>query len=134
MRHYKRIERDIGEYISSRYRRAIEVGIGNNPDAARLIAGAGVLALCTDVRPGIRHEGLTVVTDDIFDPDVTLYEEADLIYSIRPGVEMVPPLITLARRIDCDLLVYHLGCEVYQDGGEIVDCGTILHCYYRRRR
>jgi uncharacterized UPF0146 family protein len=133
MRHYKHIERSIGEYIATRYRRAVEVGIGNNPDAARVIAAAGALARCTDIRPGIRHEGLTVVTDDIFEPDIRLYEGADLIYAVRPGVEMVPSLIALAARVNCDLLVYHLGCEIYGDGGEIVECGpVVLHCYHRR--
>ncbi|MDV2481801.1 hypothetical protein F8E02_07230 [Methanoculleus sp. Wushi-C6] len=130
---YKHIERSIGEYIAARYRRAVEVGIGNNPDAARIVAAAGALALCTDIRPGIRHEGLTVVTDDVFEPDLRLYAGADLIYAVRPGVEMVPPLIALARRIESDLLVYHLGCEIYEDGGEVLDCGPVLlHRYHRR--
>jgi len=134
MRHYKRIERGVGGYIAGRYRCAVEVGIGNNPDAARVIAAAGGLLLCTDIRPGIRHDGLTVVTDDIFEPDARLYAGADLIYAVRPGVEMVPPLIALAARINCDLLVYHLGCEVYGDGGDVVDCGpALLHRYHRRR-
>ncbi|MCE5338635.1 MAG: hypothetical protein LLF90_08130 [Methanomicrobiaceae archaeon] len=134
MRHYKRIERSIGEYIAARYRRVVEVGIGNNPDAARVIAAAGALTLCTDIRAGIRHDGLTVVTDDIFEYDIRLYAGADLIYAVRPGVEMVPPLIALADRVNCDLLVYHLGCEIYKDGGEIVDCGPVLlHRYHRRR-
>ena len=133
MCHYKHIERSIGEYIAGRYRRAVEVGIGNNPDAARLVAAAGALVLCIDIRPGIRHDGLTVVTDDIFEPDARLYAGADLLYAVRPGVEMVPPLISLAGRIDSDLLVYHLGCEIYGDGGEVVDCGPVLlHCYHRR--
>jgi len=133
MCHYKRIERSIGEYIAARYRRAVEVGIGNNPEAARLIQAAGALMLCTDIRSGIRHDGLTVVTDDVFEPDIRLYEGADLIYAVRPGVEMVPPLIALADRIDSDLLVYHLGCEIYGDGGEVVDCGPVLLHRYRRR-
>ncbi len=130
---YKRIERSIGEYIAGRYGRVVEVGIGNNPDAARIVAAAGALALCTDIRPGIRHDGLTVVTDDIFEPDLRLYAGADLIYAVRPGVEMVPPLIALARRVNSDLLVYHLGCEIYEDGGEVLDCGPVLlHRYHCR--
>lgn len=135
MHHHKSIERSIGEYIAIRYRKAVEVGIGDNPDAAWVIEAAGALALCTDIRPGIRHDGLTVVTDDIFEPDIWLYEGADLIYALRPGVEMVPPLIALAALIDCDLLIYHLGYEVYGDGGEIVGCGpVVLHRYHRGAR
>jgi uncharacterized UPF0146 family protein len=130
---YKHIEQSVGEYIAGRYRQAVEVGIGNNPVAARVIAAAGGLMLCTDIRPGIRHDGLTVVTDDIFEPDLRLYAGADLIYAVRPGVEMVPPLMALAGRVNSDLLVYHLGCEIYEDGGEVVDCGPVLlHRYHRR--
>jgi len=131
---YKYIEQSVGEYIAGRYRQAVEVGIGNNPVAARVIAAAGGLMLCTDIRPGIRHDGLTVVTDDIFEPDLRLYAGADLIYAVRPGVEMVPPLMALAGRVNSDLLVYHLGCEIYEDGGEVVDCGPVLLHRYRRRR
>ena len=35
----------------------------------------------------------------------------------------------LARAINCDLLVYHLGFEVYENGGERIDCGVLLHRY-----
>jgi len=67
----------------------------------------------------------------VFSPDEELYRRADLIYAIRPGVEMVPALIALASRTGADLLVYHLGNEIYGDGGEIIDCGVILHRYHR---
>ncbi len=30
--------------------------------------------------------------------------------------------------------VYHLGFEVYGDGGEIIDAGIVLHRYYRRAK
>jgi hypothetical protein len=30
--------------------------------------------------------------------------------------------------------VYHLGNEIYGTGGELVDCGVILHRYYSPRR
>lgn len=133
MCHHKHIERSIGEYIASRYRRVVEVGIGNNPDAALVIAAAGRRILCTDIRSDLSYAGLTVVTDDIFEPDLRLYAGADLVYAVRPGVEVVPPLISLARQVNADLLVYHLGYEVYEDGGEILDCGPVLlHCYHRQ--
>ncbi len=130
---HKRIERNIGEFIAARYREAVEIGIGNNPDAARIVAAAGALRRCTDIRPGLSHEGLSVTVDDIFEPDPALYAGADVLYAVRPGIEMIPPLIELARRVDADLLVYHLGFEIYEDGGEIVDPRIILRRYHRRR-
>ena len=131
---YKRIERLIGDYIRKTYRCVVEVGVGENPGAALMIRDAGIPVRVTDIRPLPSMDGIRVVQDDIFSPDEGLYRGADLIYAIRPGVEMVPPLIALATRVDADLLVYHLGNEIYGGGGEIIDCGVILHRYHARKR
>jgi uncharacterized protein len=129
---YKHIEHCVGSYIAAHYQHPVEVGIGNNPDAARQIHDAGILVRAVDIHPCLLPAGIPFARDDIFAPDVSLYAGADGIYAIRPAEEMIPPLIALAETIDCDLLVYHLGFESYGDGGEIVDCGVPLH-YYRRR-
>jgi hypothetical protein len=129
---YKRIERLIGEYIGRNYRSVVEIGVGENLAAARTIRDAGIPVRCTDIRPVTSGDGMPVVRDDIFSPEDGLYEGADLLYAIRPGVEMVPPMIALAGRIHADLLVYHLGDEIYGGGGEIVDCGVVLHRYHSR--
>ena len=131
MGEYKRIERLIGVYIGRNYRRPVEAGAGENLVAARVIRDAGIPVRCTDIRTLHGEDGIPVVQDDVFSPDPGLYRGADLIYAIRPGVEMVPALIALAERTGADLLVYHLGNEVYGTGGEIVDCGVILHQYHR---
>ena len=71
-------------------------------------------------------------TSNVFAPDLALYRGAEVIYAVRPGVEMVPPLVALARCCACDLLVYHLGNEIYLEGGErIAAGGVVLHRYYR---
>ncbi len=132
MGEYKHIERLIGEYIGGHYRSVVEIGVGTNLVAARIIQDAGIPVRCTDIRPVPSDDGIPVVQDDIFSPDEELYRGADLLYAIRPGVEMVPPLIALAERTGADLLVYHLGNEIYGSGGETVDCGVILHRYHPR--
>jgi len=126
---YKHIETCIGEYIAGHYRSVVEVGIGRNITAAQIVHAAGVHIRCTDIRdPGV-PAWLSFRTDDIFQPKHGLYEGAEVIYAIRPAIEMVPPLIALARAINCDLLVYHLGFELFEDGGERIDCGVLLHRY-----
>lgn len=134
MRPYKHIESLIGRYISQHYHCPIEIGIGENVVCARKLRDAGIEVRCTDIRPIIAEPGILSRIDDIFEPDHTFYDGADLLYAIRPGVEMVPPMITLASRIGADLLVYHLGFEVYGDGGEIIDAGIVLHRYCRRAK
>ena len=130
---YKRIERQIGQYIAERYRNAAEIGAGRNFEAARILADAGTRIFCTDIRNPPEDPGVPFRIDDIFAPDLSLYSGVDLIYSIRPGVEMVPSLIDLAEKVGCDLLVYHLGFETYGNGGEKIDCGVILHRYIRAK-
>jgi hypothetical protein len=128
---YKHIEKCVGKYISEHYASAVEVGIGHNPGAALLIHEAGIPVRCTDIHPGEVPQGIPFMVDDIFEPDLSVYTGAGVIYAIRPAEEMIPPMIALAKRIDCDLLVYHLGFESYGNGGEKIDCGVILHRYYR---
>ncbi len=129
MDEYKHIETCIGKYIAGTYRHAVEVGIGRNPDAAQIVSGAKKLLRTTDIKKVPVTEGLRFAADDIFSPDISLYEGADVIYAIRPAIEMIPPLIALAGCVNCDLIVYHLGFEVYGNGGEKIDCGVILHRY-----
>jgi len=132
MRDYKHIETCVGNYIASHYSRAIEVGIGRNEEAARIVKDAGRLVRCTDVKALEISSGLPFSRDDIFLPDLSLYDGVEVIYAIRPATEMIPPLIELAQRINADLVVYHLGFESYGNGGEIIDCGVLLHRYHVR--
>ena len=128
---YKHIETYIGEYIAHHYGNAVEVGIGRNTTAAKVVHDAGVHVRCTDIRILHIPPWLTFRVDDVFSPDMSLYEGADVIYSIRPAIEMIPPLLALARALNTDLLVYHLGFETYENGGERIDCGVLLHRYYK---
>ncbi len=84
-----------------------------------------------DVKDISVPEGLCFMIDDVFSPEINLYKGADVIYAIRPAIEMIPPLLALARTLDCDLIIYHLGFESYGNGGEKIDCGVLLHRYYK---
>jgi uncharacterized UPF0146 family protein len=129
---YKRIEHCIGIYIAEHYNNPIEIGVGHNFTAAECIASAGISCRCIDIKPQVPPDGIHFTRDDIFSPDIGHYRGADLLYSVRPAEEMLPPMKELALRLNCDLLVYHLGFEWYGDGGELIDCGVILHRYYKR--
>lgn len=134
MGEYKHIETCIGTYIAAQYASAVEIGIGKNAVAAQIIRDAKKQIRCTDIRKTIRGNTLNFFIDDVFEPDIALYSGAEVIYAIRPAIEMIPALISLAERINADLLVYHLGFELYGDGGESLDCGVLLHRYYSRRK
>jgi uncharacterized protein len=133
MDEYKHIETCIGRYIADNYSHAVEVGIGKNTDAAEMLSRAKTLLFSTDVKKMPVPDDLAFIIDDVFSPDVSRYRGTDVIYAIRPALEMIPPLIALAQRVNCDLIVYHLGFESYGNGGEKIDCGVILHRYTRRQ-
>ncbi len=128
---YKHIERCTGTFIAAHYRNVVEVGIGANSEAACIIRDKGIPVRCTDIRNVSPPAGVRFLRDDIFAPDISFYEGADVLYAIRPAEEMIPPMIALAELLSCDLLVYHLGFESYGSGGEIIDCGVLLHRYHR---
>jgi hypothetical protein len=129
---YKRIEHCIGRYIAEHYNSPVEIGVGHNFTAAECIVSAGTRCRCTDIKPQVPPKGVCFIRDDIFSPDIGQYAGTDVLYSVRPAVEMVPPMMELSRSLNCDLLVYHLGFESYGDGGDLVDCGVILHRHHRR--
>ncbi len=129
---YKRIEHCIGRYIAEHYSNPVEIGIGHNFTAAECIVSTGIRYRCTDIKPQATPDGVCFIRDDIFSPESGHYSGADVLYSVRPAEEMVPPMKELARSLDCDLLVYHLGFECYGDGGDLIDCGVILHRYHKR--
>jgi uncharacterized UPF0146 family protein len=133
MEGFKHIERLIASYIAENYTRAAEIGVGRNSTGARILQERCVSVFCTDIAPHSPDPLVKFVRDDIFSPDIELYMDCDLVYSIRPHEEMVPPLIRLAQTVDCDLLVYHLGFENFGNGGELIDCGVVLHRYHRRQ-
>lgn len=127
----KGIERAIGAYIGSRYATAVEVGCGANTTAAETAREAGCVVRAVDIRD--RDTGaVPFAIDDIFSPDTVLYRGVEVIYAVRPAIEMLPPLVALARDCGCDLIVYHLGDEVWLDGGERIRAGpVVLHRYCR---
>jgi hypothetical protein len=129
---YKHIETCVGEYIARHYAVAVEVGIGHNTDAAEVLHDAGISIRSADIKDLPVPGWLTFRKDDIFSPCLPFYAGAGVIYAIRPAIEMIPPLISLAREVNSDLLVYHLGFESYGNGGERIDCGVILHRYVTR--
>ncbi|UUX91762.1 UPF0146 family protein [Methanoplanus endosymbiosus] len=126
---YKDIEAGIADYLSDNYSSAIEIGIGRNPDVAAALKERGVDVSAVDIRKYSDDYGIEFNCDDVYSPDLTLYADKEVIYSVRPGIEMIPSMISIADKVGSDLIVYHLGCEIYMDGGEIIDCGVILRKY-----
>ena len=55
----------------------------------------------TDISPA----DSSVIKDDITNPDLSLYETRDIIYSIRPPSEIQPYIVDLALKTDAMLII-----------------------------
>jgi len=101
--------KDLAEYIARHYKgKVIEVGIGKHPEVALLLKGH-VNVIGTDIVE--QDVGITFVRDDIFDPDLRIYEGASLLYSIRAPPEMQHAIASVALRVGADVILRPLGSE-----------------------
>jgi len=57
--------------------------------------------ILTDIKPS--HEG--IIQDDITHPNLTIYDGANIIYSIRPPMELHQAIMDLANTINATLII-----------------------------
>ena len=109
------------DYISSGYGYGAEIGVGHFPDVALALLEAGVRVFATDIKP-FPHRGLKVIVDDVTQPNTSLYAGVDLIYALRPPLELVPYMQELASGVGAALIVKPLASEC--PGGQCIRCGN----------
>jgi uncharacterized UPF0146 family protein len=97
------------EYLSCNYEKVVEVGIGRYPKVALALQTRGLQVAATDIQPD--SVGLPVRFDDIRSPRLDLYEGAQVIYAVRPPLELLPSLKGLAKKLAVDLVVKPLAGE-----------------------
>ncbi len=101
---------DIAEFILKNYSgKVVEVGAGFVGDVAVRLGGLNIIATDTTSRS---LDGLRIQKDDIFSPRIEIYEDASLLYSIRPPMEMQFAIGNLALEVGADVLIRPLGDEI----------------------
>jgi len=116
-KHYSQRYQGLVDYISGTYWDSAEIGIGHFPDVAFALIQKGVKVFATDVRQ-FQYDGLSVILDDITEPDFSLYSSVDLIYSLRPPPELIPYIIRLAKAVSADVIVKPLTSDYL--GGKMI--------------
>jgi len=103
--------KDFSEYIITNYRDAsliVEIGVGVFPLVAlTLQEHLNMDIIMTDIKP--YHSN--VVFDDITNPDLSIYENATLIYSIRPPEELQKYIKRVSESVGADLIIKPLSTE-----------------------
>ena len=105
---------ELVEYIGENYSRAskiVELGVGSRIEVAERIKKhlplAEVLVMDNDEASVRRHltSQVRAVADDVMSPQMPIYKDATLVYSVHPPLEIVGPMMELAGRVGADLLV-----------------------------
>ncbi|MCE5214296.1 MAG: hypothetical protein LLF83_06205 [Methanobacterium sp.] len=101
----------LSEYIIRNYGHAhkiVEVGVGRFPLVAYdLKEHLKFNIIMTDIKPS--HE--MIIKDDICHPDLKIYKDAELIYSIRPPEELQNCLEKVSNTIGSDLMIKPLSTD-----------------------
>lgn len=119
----------LAEFIADRYRRVAEIGIGNYTKVAEYLVSRGVDVIATDVKP-VTEKKLKFFVDDITSPNIKLYDNVELVYSIRPPPELFSFIKMLANRVNADCIIKPLYGD-YADG-ELVNYKGLAFYIWRR--
>lgn len=102
----------LAEYIAERWKKVVEVGIGNYFEVAKKLKEMGVDVVATDLILRKAPEGIKFTVDDVTKPKIEIYRGSELIYSIRPPPELYLHILKLARIVGADCLIKPLSGEV----------------------
>jgi len=108
----------IVEFVRDNYsRKIVEVGVGHRVNVAEKLKETmpATEVIVTDTQESVirSYNGSSVraIVDNIFLPNLQVYQGASLIYSLNPPMEIVPALEKLAKDIGSDLLVKPMSDE-----------------------
>lgn len=108
---------DFGDYIlneiGDKQVKIAEIGVGNFDRISNILSQKdNVTLIKTDIIP----KDSSVIKDDITNPNLELYKDVDIIYSIRPPSELQPYIINLAEKIGSQLIIKPLTNEDLNTG------------------
>lgn len=100
------------EYIIENYhnsQKIVEVGVGKVVEPSTILKEKlpATLINLVDIHPSNDD----IIKDDITDPTDSIYENADLIYSIRPPEELQKDIVNLGVKYNSDIIIKPLLTE-----------------------
>ncbi len=103
---------DLEEYISKlcqensakthKKTKLVEIGVGKFQTISNhLKENENIELIMTDIDPANED----VIKDDVFNPNMEIYENTDIILSIRPPAEMQDAIMKIRDKLDCTLII-----------------------------
>ncbi|MFP9060163.1 UPF0146 family protein [Natrialbaceae archaeon A-chndr2] len=87
----------------------VEIGIGRRTDVAEGLADRGCRVVATDISPQDVPDTVTFVEDDVLEPSLEVYTDADTLYALNLPPELHRPVWDLAREVDAEFRFTTLG-------------------------
>lgn len=116
--------RDIAEYILRNYKnKVVEVGVGSLPHVALLLKDM-MDVVVTDVNEQ-KYDGIRFFRDNIFEPNMEIYKDASLIYSIRPPIDLQDAIAKVAIDVGADMLIRPFGNEKAELSKYFKNCSLV---------
>ncbi len=120
----------IAEWIAENYPSAekiIEIGVGKTSltmeKLNELLPKATLIA--TDNKEVTVPDEIKFKQDDVTNPDLSIYQNTDLIFSIRTPPELYPPIFELAEKVKTDVLVKPVSSEESPSQGKLINYSKV---------
>jgi uncharacterized protein len=142
--------KDLADFILKNYSgKVVEVGVGHMPDVALPLiqtqpSSSRVTSLSAHSSKPLEVvitdldardlRGMKILEDDIFNPMMEIYQEASLLYSIRPPLEIQIAMGDVAMKVGADVIIRPLGTEVAElkgFGRRLVNHGDATFYFFR---
>jgi uncharacterized UPF0146 family protein len=95
--------------VFAEFDRLVEVGVGKRTDVAAALAERGCAVTATDVHERAVPSSVPFVVDDVTDPDLAVYADADAVYALNCPPELHRPLVDVASAVDAACAFTTLG-------------------------
>ena len=93
------------------YDPVVEVGIGRRTDVAARLHERGVTVVAVDRRAVETPDGVRFLRDDVTDPRLGAYPDAEVVYALNLPPDLHAPVVDLARALGADLAFTTLGTD-----------------------
>ncbi len=80
----------------------VEIGVGKFQTISKnLSKNENIDLIMTDIDPANED----IVKDDVFNPDMSIYEDADILFSIRPPGELQEAIMKIRDEVNATLII-----------------------------
>ena len=80
----------------------VEIGAGKFQTISKnLSENENIDIIMTDIDPANEN----IIKDDVFNPDMTIYEGADILFSIRPPAELQEAIMKIRDEVNATLII-----------------------------